>query len=182
MINLKYLLIILLMAISSRGQKSVKIDFGNDLASRYVWRGFDINNTPSIQPSITSSFPGLALGFWGSYYLSNQRSKSNEIDGWLSYIFNTESGSLTAVVTDYYFPNTVINIGNFNNYDDPEGPGAHLFEFGLSFQGNNNFPISVSGYLNVYNEEGKNSYFEIGYSTSPENISLDFFCGNNIGQ
>ena len=36
------------------------------------------------------------------------------------------------VLTDYYFPNAGEPFSNFNNYDDEDGPGAHILELGGS--------------------------------------------------
>jgi hypothetical protein len=173
--------LIIIPALAS-AQSSFNVNLGADLYNRYVWRGMDIANTPSLQPSLSAGYYGFELGTWGAYTLSNEASDSDEIDFWLSYT-RAIGTSLTAtlIATDYYFPNGGIKIGNFNNYDDPDGPGAHTIEIGLSITGPENFPITGSGYINVHNEEGGNIYFQIDYPVTIGEYTLNFTVGGTPG-
>lgn len=164
------------------GEK-IAVNTSVDLFNRYVWRGLDIANTPSIQPTLSVAYCGFELGTWGAYTMSNEASDSDEIDFWLSYTHAFENGvSITAVVTDYYFPNAGIDFFNFNDYDAviddtiPD-PGAHTVEIGLSFTGPESFPVTLSGYLNVHNDAGDNTYFQVDYPLTVNNTNLSFFCG-----
>ncbi len=53
-----------------------EVDFQLDLASRYIWRGFDIfyDNQPAWQPSLTYTFgdSGFSINLWGSYALAGR--------------------------------------------------------------------------------------------------------------
>ena len=106
-----------------------------------MWRGLDIANTPSIQPSLSIEHSGFEFGIWGAYTVSNDASESDELDFWLSYTRGFENGaSLTLIATDYYYPNVGIKFFNFNTHDDvdDEGhpdPGAHTVEVGASVTG-----------------------------------------------
>jgi len=161
----------------------VEVNSSVDLYNRYVWRGIDIANTPSMQPSLSISYYGLELGAWGAYTLSNQSYDSDEIDFWLGYTKVFQSGaSVTLLATDYYYPNAGIQFFNFNDYDavndaGTPDPGAHLIEVGISVTGPATFPISVSGYVNVYNELGNNTYFEASYPVSVSATDISLFCG-----
>lgn len=73
-------------------------------ASRYIWRGFDMNpdNKPALQPSLTYNFgeSGVALNLWGS--ISFEHKQLNEADITLSYTFKTPSKySLSVGFTHY---------------------------------------------------------------------------------
>ncbi|HKK20867.1 MAG TPA: TorF family putative porin [candidate division Zixibacteria bacterium] len=180
------ILVLLLMVLSSgntSAQEKVTVNTGVDLYSRYVWRGLDIASTPSIQPTLSADYCGFELGSWGAYTLSNQQSESDEIDFWLSYGRGLENGfSFTVIATDYYFPNAGIRLFNFNNYDavtsdSTPDPGAHTIELGATVTGPNSFPVGLSGYVNVYNDAGNNTYFQIDYPLSLEQADLNFFCG-----
>ena len=172
--------------VSAEGE-AVAVSTGVDLYNRYVWRGMDIANTPSIQPAIAVGYAGFEFGGWGAYTLSNQASESDEIDFWLSYTGEFHSGATLALLaTDYYFPNAGIRFFNFNDHDAVKGdtipdPGAHTIELGLSFSGPESFPVTVSGYVNVYNEPGDNTYFQIDYPVTVGNTELGFFCGATGG-
>ncbi len=187
--KINYMIMLLIIAISFNAkylyaQDSLTFSGSADLVSRYVWRGLLVNDAPNIQPSLTVSYSGLSFGFWGSYALSkigkydDDFSLSQEIDTWLEYSFKINNTiNFSTILTDYYFPQTGIGIGNFNNYDNPEGAGAHTLELGVSLSGNNSFPFSISGYVNVYNDQGNNSYLQIDYLTSVSNYNIDVFIG-----
>jgi len=181
---------ILLAAMIAGGafaQNGVSISTGADFYSRYVWRGLDIASTPSLQPSFSIGYRGAELGVWGAYTLSNEASESDEIDFWCSYTVPLKHGaSLSAIVTDYYYPNSGIRFFNFNDYDAVRDdsipdPGAHLLEAGLAVTGPESFPITVAGYINVYNEAGNNTYFQVDYPLAAPGTALDFFVGATGG-
>jgi hypothetical protein len=179
------LLVLVLVALSGSAGAAdpVTIDVSVDLMSRYVWRGLDIAGTPSIQPSITLGWRGLEAGVWGAYTLSNQASESDEIDFSMNYTNTLPGGmTVTAIATDYYFPNAGISFFNFNDYDATKNdtipdPGAHTIELGLSVSGPESFPAVVSGYGNVYNDAGSNMYFQLDYPVEVSQTRLDLCCG-----
>jgi hypothetical protein len=159
-----------------------------DVVSRYIWRGIMINEAPNIQSSFNLSCGGARLGLWGSTTLSKENTSddnyalSQEIDLIASYshqIFNQLAATISA--TDYYYPNAGISIGNFNDYDNPDGPGAHTIEAGLSLSSSGSIPISISGYVNVYNEEGNNTYFQVDYPVDLASIDINLFLGTAGG-
>lgn len=148
-----------------------------DLMSRYNWRGLDFGDAFSVQPALKCQAGGWKLGFWGSY-----SSEFDEIDTWTSYTVSTSNaGSFTALVTDYYFPSAGIRYFDFNDYDDPDGAGAHLIELGLSWSGPSSFPITLSGYMNVYNEAGNCTYFQADYVTKVQDVDLGLSIGATTG-
>ena len=187
-IRLSVLLLILMTVGGSvlAGDK-VEVNSGVDFYNRYLWRGLDIAATPSIQPSLSIGSGGFEFGIWGAYTLSNNNSASDEIDFWLGYTIPMNNGaSVQLLATDYYFPNAGVDFFNFNDYDAmiddtlPD-PGAHLFEIGLSFTGPESFPITLSGYMNIYNEAGNNTYFQVDYPVMIGETELGLFCGATGG-
>lgn len=173
--------IALLLTASSFAQAKFEVSAGADFVSRYVWRGLDFGNAPSIQPSLSCSIAGFEAGVWGAYTFSNNASASDEIDTWVSYTADLGNEmSLNFIVTDYYFPNGGKKLGNFNNYDD-DPSGAHTFEGGVAFTGPSTFPITISAYMNFYNDEGNNSYFQVDYPFSVEDYDLSCFIGATPG-
>ena len=85
------------------------------------------------------------------------------------------------LLTDFYYPKAGIKIGNFNNYDDEDGGGAHTLEAGLNLNGPESFPIELSGYINIYNDKGNNIYIQAGYPLIIDEYELDFFVGAAAG-
>lgn len=156
-----------------------QIDLGADLVSRYVWRGIDYGQSPSIQPTLSFSTTNFDVGFWSAYQLGRDASTlpTDELDFYLAYTFSLGSTSLALVATDYYFPN---NVFKFNDFDD-EGNGAHLIEIGAILSGPEELPLYFSGYFNVYNDPDNTTYFEVGYSTVLKEIGIDVFVGATPG-
>lgn len=154
------------------------LSVGFDFMNRYLWRGTDFGASPSLQPAITYRSGGLEIGFWGAFTISNTYSDADENDIWASYTVDLKNSmSVSAIITDYYFPNSGVKFFNFNNYNDPDGPGAHIVEVGFSFSGPGSFPVSLSGFVNVFNDAGKNTYVEISYSACIKDTDLKFFAG-----
>ncbi len=177
------ILIIVIFGVQSlKAGDKVGITSGVDFVNRYVWRGGDIGNTPNIQPTLAFGYAGIEIGTWAAYTWANDASENDEIDFWVSYTRQLNNGvGISALVTDYYLPNAGIKFFNFNNYDDEDGPGAHLLELGLSVTGPETFPITVSGYYNVYNEAGNNAYFQVDYPLTAGETALNFFVGGTPG-
>ena len=163
-------------------QSDVSLETNVDFVSRYVWRGLNIGDAPSAQPSITLSASGFSFGVWGAYGLSNNATATDEIDIWASYAHEFENSmSLSFIVTDYTFPNSGVKFFNFNNYDNADGHGGHTLEAGASLAFCEKLPLTLSAYYNFYNDAGSNSYFQIDYSTNIKEVSLDLFCGASPG-
>ena len=181
-------LILLLISISgSTFASEITVNNGVDFYNRYVWRGLDIANTPSIQPSLSIVLGNFEIGTWGAYTLSNQTSESDEIDFWLGYTFAFENGaSVSLLATDYYFPNAGIGFFNFNNYDAVDefaqpDPGAHTIELGASISLPESFPVTISGYINIHNDAGNNTYFQADYPITAGETELNLFVGATGG-
>lgn len=159
-------------------KNELSVQAGLDFASRYVVRGIDSGDAPSLQPSITFSYKGFDFGWWGAYALSNNVTSYCELDTWLEYSYTLNNVmKFTVGIMDLYFPNSGIKMFNINDVDDPEGPGAHLLELGAGIDGLDTFPLSLFGYVNVYNDDGKNTYFQLDYRTELSGMNLDFFLG-----
>ena len=180
------LLMVLSVAVFSslRAEDGLEITPSADFVSRYIWCGVIINEGPNIQPSIAIGVRGFELGLWGSSTLAKTNTSddyyifSHEVDFWAGYRYQFKTGmAIGIVLTDYYFPNASIGLGNFNNYDNINGAGAHTLETGFTFSGPKTFPINFSAYMNVHNDEGKNTYFQVDYSTELKTLGLDFFVG-----
>lgn len=160
------------------GQSKVTPDPGADVLSRYVWRGTDYGNSPAIQPSLEMGYGGFALGAWGSYATNN--ANFQEADIYASYTYRDV---LSLMVTDYFLPDGSISDNDYFNYKNDET--GHVFEGSLSFNGTEKFPLSLLVAMNFAGADARtadndlqySTYFELGYSTSAGETSLDFFLG-----
>jgi uncharacterized protein (TIGR02001 family) len=156
-----------------------ELSVGSDFVSRYVWRGTDFGNSPSIQPTVAFSTGGLTIGFWGAYATNDPY---QETDFYGGYNFDLKSsGSIYVGYTDYMFPGAGFDLTNFNNYDDPAGAGSHFIEINAAYSGPESCPISVAFNMFVHNVKDNPIYFELGYSIPVKDVSLSLFLGGSAG-
>jgi uncharacterized protein (TIGR02001 family) len=146
------------------------VDVGATLASRYVWRGLDFGNAAAVQPSLSYSQGGFTIGAWGSFEMSPTGGAVNENDLYASYAFDTDVGTFSVSVTDYYFSNPG------NDFFDYDNPGAHVIEPGISYSG----PISLSASINAYGRDGENEiWLEASYPFSVNEVDLSVAVGGS---
>lgn len=166
---------LLLLLCSSALFAQAEVSLGTDVVSRYVWRGTDFGQSPSIQPTLAFSYSGLEIGAWGAYQLGRDAisAPADELDLYLGYSLELGSASLDLIVTDYYFPNSGIKFGNYE-----DGTGAHIIEVGGTVSLS---ALYLSAFVNVYNDTDNSSYFEVGYTTSVQAVDLTVFAGATPG-
>jgi hypothetical protein len=173
---MKKALLVLFIIMFSCIYSFAQLKFGADVYSRYNWRGLDFGNSPAIQPSITYSVGGLSLGAWGSYSYPTDSTTYAENDLWISYSLETETaGTFSVLCTDYYIPSYGIPFGYFKpkNGDD----AAHTIEGGLSYNGPEVFPITLSLYTNLSNDSDNSSYIQVGYPFSVDDATITLAAG-----
>ena len=137
-----------------------QVDLGIDFMSRYVWRGADFGNSPSLQPDISYTSGNLTIGAWGAF-ATNGNPAGSEIDFYASYAI----GDFSLNIADYTFPEA-----SFGNYFDSE---SHYVEVGIGYGGSEAFPLSVSTSMFVHNDDDNSFYAELGYTIS----NVDLFVG-----
>ncbi|MBL4746882.1 MAG: hypothetical protein JKY08_11020 [Flavobacteriaceae bacterium] len=160
-------LLITLLSLSVFAQKSSKIsvDFGADIASRYVWRGLEFSDSPVVQPYLEFSYKEFTLGAWASYETGGQV-VGQEFDIYLTY----NLGSFNLSFTDYSFPID----GQTDNYFQLK---THIGELMIGYDNASKFPLTLSAGLNIYNDEQHSIYTEVGYPFQIKNTDLNLFVG-----
>ncbi len=91
-------------------QAQVKVSGGVDFVSKYIWRGFNLADKPTIQPTVDFEFSnsGFALNVWSSLALASRDTygPADELDFTVSYSaeiagkYNVSAGFIY-----YTFPN-----------------------------------------------------------------------------
>ncbi len=156
-----------------------QVDVGAALMSRYVWRGVDYGDSPSLQPALTFTAGGFSIGTWGAYSLAGtDDGVFSEHDLWMSYDIETESASFSFIVTDYHYP--VARLKYFDYAGD--GEGAHTIEIAGAISGPESFPISLFAAYNVHNDPDNSLYIELGYFFTLGDVELSLFAGGSTGQ
>jgi hypothetical protein len=163
----------------------IEVSASVDMYSKYVWRGFLLDDDPIVQPAVTISSGIFEGGFWGSWDVTNDDTlKSDEVDGWLGVAFD-----LGFIDEDYVFIGVT---AGHTWYAFPEGDtgladGSHAEEFyiGLSLD---TFLSPYFTWYGDYSDEGSggadgNYYmFGIGHSfTLSEDYGITLDVGQEIG-
>jgi hypothetical protein len=166
--TLVFLSIIFCFSYSSKAQINVHAT----LMSRYNWRGIDYGNSPTLLPALDYTIKNFTVGITGAYSFPDSSNGYAENDFWIEYKIPSSHGNVSLLCTDLYFPSMRKNFFNFGNDN-----GAHTIEIGMQFTGNQNSPVILRIYRDVYNDPDRSSYGEIEFPTSTNNINFSFVAG-----
>ena len=153
------------------------VEVSSDVAinSKYIWRGFKLDDDPVMQPGIYISAYGFTASIWGSFDMDNDDSlNSEEVDYCIDYTYEIEKLSLSAGHTYYDFPagdcaSKEIYIGAgldvllspsltwYHDYADEDSGGGDgdYVELGLSHSfslGDSPLSLELGGHLGYNNE------------------------------
>ena len=146
------------------GEVKAQVNLGVDVMSRYVWRGADFGNSPSIQPEISASLGNFEIGTWAAFATTGDPD-GTEVDWFISYTLDlNDSGSIELLVNDYTFP---VGPGYFSSDE-------HFIETTIGYSGPDRFPISLSAGIFVANDDDNSAYIELGYDTGPFDLVFGF--------
>ncbi len=193
--KLQIMIVAIVALFASTGLFASEFSVGADIMSRYVWRGVDFGNSPSIQPTVEFSTGDFTIGSWGAFSVDTDIYQ--ELDLYISY---TIADMITIGVTDYFFPTynteeTPINNKYFNLKKEETG---HLFEGNLGFECKK-IPLTLSVNVAFYgadfptldmdtpdNEEDDvpdfdnpnySTYIEVGYGGTVKDVEWSTFIG-----
>lgn len=138
-----------------------QISLGVDIANRYVWRGTDFGDSPSIQPELSYTTGGFEIGVWGALATTGNPA-GTEISPYISYTFETDAGDFSLILTDYTFP----GVGGAWALDGD----THALEIGLAYDG----LLSVFAGVFIYGDDDNSAYIELGYELNDIGIFLGF--------
>jgi len=149
-----------------------------DVVSRYIWRGADFGNSPSIQPNIEYNKGNLTIGAWGAYATN---SNYQEADLYLSYAL---SDRVSLTLTDYFFPSSTTT-DNYFDYD--HATTGHIFEMSMLVNATEKFPLNFLLATNFYGDDADkllangttngiqySTYAEVGYNFKNANAFIGF--------
>jgi hypothetical protein len=172
---LRLLLPFLLLSVSSNMMAQsdtlnvVTVCANVDLMSRYLWRGQDYGQAPSIQPGLSATWKDFTLGAWGAYKFTG--SGNQETDLYLSKTI----GPITLVVWDYW---SYCDTTSMDYFDYKQKTTSHQFEAQVLLSGNEKLPFNLLGSYFFYGSDTTNSiYFELQYLHSIGSTDLVLFAG-----
>jgi len=152
-------------------------NFEVSFISRFIWRGLELGEYPSIQPNVTISKGSFFTGIWASHALAPAETAAGNITGYkevipyIGYGFKlSETSNLTLLVLDHYNPNA----GGFFDYSrkGEDVPATNRIELRTLFNAGN---FDFFGAADVYNDPSDNVsiYLEFGYTiTLPKDVKL----------
>jgi hypothetical protein len=174
---------------SSTPKKKCDIDIvvGADIMSRYIWRGTDYGDSPSIQPTLAVTINNFEIGCWSAIATNNNY---KEIDIYAKYTLKKFSITLT----DYYIPfaNGVSSSPDNRYFVYGNKKTAHTLEASLQYKAGEKFPLWVTGGIFFYGNDKRwgynttkdnnettyfSSYLEMGYTFTKNENSADVFVG-----
>jgi hypothetical protein len=140
-----------------------------DLMSRYIWRGQEYGQAPSIQPGLSATWKDFTLGAWGAYKFTG--AGTQETDFYLS----KEIGPLTFAIWDYWsFYDTTST--DFFNYE--REATSHLLETQVLLSGGETLPFNLLGSYFFYGADStKSIYLELQYQHSYGPTDILLFTG-----
>lgn len=140
-----------------------------DVMSRYIWRGQEYGEAPSIQPGLSATWNDFTIGAWGAYKLTG--AGNQETDLYLSKTF----GPITLAVWDYWsFCDTTFS--NFMDYK--RETTSHLLELQMLLSGGEKMPFNLLGSYFFYGADvSKSIYLELQYLHTIEPTDIVLFTG-----
>lgn len=156
-------------------QCSKEITISSDFVSRYIWRGLDYYNTPSIQPTLAFTACDFSVGAWGSFSMKEFTTQETHL--FISYTYKF----ISLTVYDYFYMNYTAptdSIKGNSYFDYDEKTTGHDFSVDVQFTLSEKIPLYILASYNFYGADKDNSlYFELGYTTKFRNTELQFFAG-----
>lgn len=163
----------------------IRLNIGADIMSRYIWRGSDYGNSPSIQPTLSLSVANFEIGSWSAIATN---SFYKEIDLYAKYTYK----KFSLIFTDYYIPlvNGVSSAPDNRYFIYDDKTTAHSFEGSLLFEGGDKYPLWLSANVFFYGNDKRwgydaqkdttartyySSYIEAGYTFTVQDNSADIF-------
>jgi hypothetical protein len=156
------------------GGRSVGVEAGADLVSSYVWRGFQYDTRPHIQPWAAITVGRWTVGAWGSYGL---RGNEMEQDLWISVAGDLPVGSFTLTLFDYYFTEDFRDWTEWRGVRDGEPGGAHTLELMAEYVGPETLPLRLLVATTIHNDPKSSLYVEAGLDRQALGLDWDATVG-----
>lgn len=163
--KLKSVLLLSLFVLALSPELMAQLTLGTDVMNRYVWRGTDFGNSPSVQPDINFSSGGFEIGAWAAF-ATNGNPAGTEVDLYASYTIGSTAGDFQFIITDYTFPEDPMN-QYFSR-------SSHFVELGFGYSGTDSFPVNFFIGSFVTNDDDNSIYSRIGYEIGDLELFMGF--------
>ena len=158
------------LAASSGSESPVSVSVDVGFASQDLWRGFVLNDTPSMQPGLAVGYKGLTLSTWSNL---SHRGPAGQV--WTEHDFTLDYSR------DFGDWTTSVGYINYAFPDLNEGKYTNELYFGLSRGGLLNPSFTI--YRDVDEGDGWYYYASVGHSFSvPGGMSVNPSVGMGVNQ
>lgn len=154
-------------------QKDSNFSLGLELSSKYMWRGIEYGDAPTVFPSINYTYKGFNAYAMGGYTINGSH---QEVDLGIGYTHNW----LFVGAADYYYPSAVGKKDSYFNLNNRET--GHYVELYTTISPQSVplwITLSTYAYGADKNLEGKqaySSYAELGYKFCFKNENILSLC------
>ena len=136
---------------SAQDEGDFSFTFDTTFASQYLWRGFVLNDSPSMQPAIGFGYKGFSVSSWSNFSHQTPRGqKWTEHDLTVDYSHSFDKVGVSVGYIGYAFPD--LNPG--------EGHRTHELYAGVSYD--TILQPTFTFYRDV--DQGDGNYFYLGVS------------------
>ncbi len=189
----RFLAALAFLILSATKLVAVDVNSAVDFVSAYNWRAMDVGDSPAIQPKFNFKAYNFEFEFWGSqafasgYNYNDETVKFNEVDLVLKYNLETDFGTFTPFITDFFYPCEGKGYFNFdkgrkNAAGEFVEQGGHWYNISLQYKGPNEFPVEFLFDHCFYNDPDKSVYFELAYPFQIDNHKLKVHAGFTKGE
>lgn len=148
---------------------SLSLSVNIDLVSRYIWRGQNFGQAPSIQPYIELGWKNFTLGAWGAYKFTGEGEQETD------FYISKSIGPVTLAVWDYW---TFCDTNEMDFFDYNEETTSHLLEAQILLADEEVFPFGLLGGWFFYGADStKSLYLELQYYYSKGTTEVTGFAG-----
>lgn len=154
-------------------QNNSKFSISLELSSKYMWRGIEYGDAPTVFPSINYTYKGFNAYAMGAYAINGSH---QEVDLGIGYTHNW----LFIGAADYYYPSAVGKKDSYFNLNNRET--GHYVELYTTISPQSVplwITLSTYAYGADKNLEGKqaySSYAELGYKFCFKNENMLSLC------
>ena len=155
---------------AAQAESPWSFSFDTTFTSQYLWRGFVLNDTPSLQPNISVGYKGFSVSSWSNFAHTGPYGQNwTEHDLTVDYSHSFNKLGLSAGYIWYTFP----------DYKANEGRYTHEFYVGASYD--TLLSPSFTYYRDVDQGDGNYFYGSIGHSVDMgKGVALNLGTGVGI--
>lgn len=159
--------------VTAQEQKDSPFSVSLELSTKYMWRGIEYGDAPTVFPSINYTYKGFNAYAMGAYAVNGSH---QEVDLGIGYTYDC----FFVGAADYYYPSAVGSKDSYFNLNNRET--GHYVELYTTFSPQS-IPlwITLSSYVfgadkNLEGNQAYSSYAELGYKFNFKNDNVLSLC------